>query len=99
MWPVIKTALSIIGILLGTSLSVLLLLTVYNFRQHLKLTKAKQEVENTMLDLLAEFNAAIHSCEEDDRTETLERFDKLRADFEKVMVEYYSNPDNKPTMQ
>ena len=73
---------------------IFLVLIAYNMVLQNKLTKARRRVEETMLDLLAEFDAAIDSCNADDQKETLDRFTRLRAEFEQTMEKYYDGSNN-----
>lgn len=83
-----------IGILAGLAILTLLLLTAYNMMQHIRISKAEEKVENAMMKILAEFDAAIDSCNTADQKQVLDRYTKLRADFEQIMAAYYSNPNN-----
>ncbi|MCK5617329.1 hypothetical protein KAR91_86495 [Candidatus Pacearchaeota archaeon] len=88
------TVLTWIAIAVCFVFLVFLILVAYNMLQHVRLMKAKQKTEDAMLDILAEFDAAIDSCSADDQKETLDRFTKLRAEFEQVMAKYYDDPNN-----
>ena len=94
MWPVIRTCLG--GLALAILLCALIFmgLTAYNMWQHVRLVKAKQKTEDAMLDIMAQFQAAIDSCSDDDQKQTLDRFTKLRAEFEQIMATYYDDPNN-----
>ena len=88
------TALTWIAIAACFCLVVFLILVAYNMLQHVRLMKAKQKTEDIMLDILAELDAAVDSCSADDQKEALDRFVKLRAEFEQVMAKYYEDPNN-----
>ena len=83
-----------VGILIGFAILTFLILIAYNMVHQIRLTKAREKIEKTMLDLLAEFDAAIDSCSADDQKQTHDRFVKLRSEFEEVMETYWSNPNN-----
>ena len=99
VWPAAKGILTILSVGVVGTLAISICMIVYYYFKQCQLVRKKGEVEDTMLNLMANFAVAIEIIKGDNRDEEVRRLEEARDKFNQAVNTYYSDPNNKPTLQ
>ncbi len=98
IWPTAKGIFAVLGVGAASMLVMFICMIVYFYFHQCRLVKGKVAVENTMLDLMANFAVAIEIMRGDKRDEEVKRLEAHRDRFNEIVDTYYSDPANKPNL-